>query len=74
MQVSKLFTVIKCLHLIWNVCEMLTRLFKARSVNRTNDIDPWPYDWLSKFYSCYMAIVVSIVNGHGLDIDMHFGH
>ena len=53
---------------------MLTRLFKARSVNRTNDIDPWPYDWLSKFYSCYMAIVVSIVNGHGLDIDMHCGH
>ena len=24
-----------------------------------------PYDWLNKSYSCYMAIVVVIVNGHG---------
>ena len=23
-----------------------------------------PYDWLNKFYSCYMATVVIIVNGH----------
>ena len=27
-----------------------------------------PYDWL--IYSCYVAIVVVIVNGRGLDIDM----
>ena len=27
-----------------------------------------PYDWLNKFYSCYMATVVVIVNGHGLGI------
>ena len=27
------------------------------------------YDWLNKFYSCYMAIVIVIVNGHGLGID-----
>ena len=29
-----------------------------------------PYDWLNKFYSCYMEIVVVIVNGRGLVIDM----
>ena len=27
------------------------------------------YDWLNKFYSCYMATVVSIINGRGLGID-----
>ena len=27
-----------------------------------------PYDWLNKFYSCYMATVVIIVNGRGLGI------
>ena len=26
------------------------------------------YDWLNKFYSCYMATVVAIVNGRGLSI------
>ena len=25
-------------------------------------------DWLNKFYSCYVATVVVIVNGHGLSI------
>ena len=30
------------------------------------DMDP--YDWLNKFYSCYMAILVSIFNGCGLGI------
>ena len=28
-----------------------------------------PYDWLNKFYSCYMTIVVGIINGCGLGID-----
>ena len=28
-----------------------------------------PYDWLNKFYSCYMAAVVIIDNGHGLTIE-----
>ena len=32
------------------------------------------YDWLNKFYSCFMATVVSIVNGHGLGIDTHHGN
>ena len=36
------------------------------------DIDP--YDWLNKFYSCYMAIVVIIVNERGLGIDTHHSH
>ena len=29
-----------------------------------------PYDWLNKFYGSYMAVVVGIVNGHGLGIVM----
>ena len=28
-----------------------------------------PYDWLNKFYSCYMATVVGIVDETGLGID-----
>ena len=32
------------------------------------------YDWLNKFYSCYMAVVVIIVNGCGLGIDMCHSH
>ena len=30
--------------------------------------DVGPYDWLNKFYGCYMTTVVIIVNGHGLGI------
>ena len=26
------------------------------------------YDWLNKFYSCYMATVAVNVNGHGLTL------
>ena len=33
-----------------------------------------PYDWLNKFYNQYMAIIVVIVNGHGLGIDMRHSH
>ena len=33
-----------------------------------------PYDWLNKFYSCYMATVVAIVNGRGLGIDTRRRH
>ena len=33
-----------------------------------------PYDRLNKFYSCYMTTVVSIIDGHGLGIDMHNGN
>ena len=32
------------------------------------------YDWLHKFYSCYMATVVIVINGCGLGIGMHRGH
>ena len=32
------------------------------------------YDWLSKFYSCYMATVVIIVNGRSLGIGMRRRH
>ena len=33
-----------------------------------------PYDWLNKSYSCYIAIVVSIVNGCGISIDKRHGN
>ena len=33
-----------------------------------------PYDWLNKFYNCYMAVIVCIVNGHSLGIDMCHGN
>ena len=32
------------------------------------------YDWLNKFYSCYMTTVVGIVNGRGLGIYMRCGN
>ena len=32
------------------------------------------YDWLNKFYSYYMMIVVGIVNWCGLGIDTHHGN
>ena len=32
------------------------------------------YDWLNKFYSCYMATVAVIVNGRGLGINTHRGY
>ena len=32
------------------------------------------YDWLNKFYSRYMAIVVVIVNRRGLGIDTRHSH
>ena len=32
------------------------------------------YDRLNKFYSCYMATVVVIVNGHGLGIGTRRRH
>ena len=30
-----------------------------------------PYNWLNKFYRCYVAAVVSIVSRCGLSIDAH---
>ena len=33
-----------------------------------------PYDWLNKFYSCYMATVVVIDNRRGLAIGMRHTH
>ena len=32
------------------------------------------YDWLNKFYSCYMATEVVIVNGRGLGIGTRRRH
>ena len=33
-----------------------------------------PYDWFNKFYNCYMATVVIIVNGRGFGIGVHHRH
>ena len=35
-----------------------------------SDVIRIPYNWLNKFYSCYMASVAVIVNEHGVSIDM----
>ena len=32
------------------------------------------YDWLNKFYSCYITTVAVIVNGHGLGINTRRGY
>ena len=32
------------------------------------------YDWLNKFYSCYTATLVNIVDGCGLGIDTRHGN
>ena len=32
------------------------------------------YDWLNKFYGCYMATVSIIINGYSLGIDTHCGN
>ena len=34
----------------------------------TSDVIYTLYDWLNKFYSCYMVTVVVNINGHGLGI------
>ena len=49
----------KCLYVC--LCSLLRLLL-------TSDVIWIPYNWLNKFYSCYVAIVVGIVNGHGLGI------
>ena len=33
-----------------------------------------PINWLNKFYSRFMEIVVVIINGRGLGIDTHHSH
>ena len=48
-----------CVCLCLSVC-LSPRLLITSSVIWT------PNNWLNKFYSCYMAIVIFIVNGRGL--------
>ena len=36
--------------------------------------DMEPCYWLNKLYSCYMATVVIIINGHGIGIGMRCRH
>ena len=37
----------------------------------TSDMIWTPYDWLNRFYSFYMAIVVGIVSRHDLTVEGH---
>ena len=41
------------------------------SILITSDVICIPYDWLNKFYSCYVAAVVSIISRRGLSTDAH---
>ena len=56
-----------CLYVCACVCVPTPRLLI------TSDVIWILYDWLNKFYSCYMATVVGIVNECGLGIDMCCG-
>ena len=52
------------------VCPPLRLLITSGMMWRDMD----PYDWLNKFYSRYMAIVVTIINECSLGIDIHCTH
>ena len=53
------------------VCVSAPRLLITSGI-MWRDMDP--YDWLNKFYSCYMATVVVIINGRGLGIGTRCRH
>ena len=57
-----------CVGICVCVCVSAPRLLITSGVIWT------PYDWLNKFYSCYMATVVIIVNGRGFGIDTRRRH
>ena len=63
--------------LLESASKLLTRKRKVTSELYCSSV-MWsgidPYDQLNKFYSCYMAVAVGIVNGHGLGIDMCHGN
>ena len=65
--VSICVCVFACVCVCVCVCVCLPPRLLMTSGMMWHDIDP--YDWLDKFYSCYMATVVIIVNGYGLGID-----
>ena len=59
-----------CVCLCRCVCVPVLRLLITSSV-MWHDLTL--YDWLTKFYSCYMATIVSIVDGRGSGIDTCHG-
>ena len=63
LKIDPVRTISMCVYVCLHVCVSTLRLLITSGVIWT------PYDWLNKFYSCYMAIVVIIVNGCGLGID-----
>ena len=59
-----------CLRVCVFVCVPVPRLLITRGMMWCN-MDP--IYWFNNFYSCYMTIIVGIVNGDGLCINMHEG-
>ena len=58
---------------VWmSVCVFVGVSAPEASNNQWRDMDPC--DWLTKFYSCYLATVVIIINGHGLRIGIRRTH
>ena len=53
-----------CVHVWLCVCPLLRLLI-------TSDMIRTPYDWLNRFYSFCMAIVVGIVSRHGFTVEGH---
>ena len=56
------------IHVCVCVCECVYPRLRLLITSGMMWRDISPYDWLNKFYSCYMLIVVGIVNGRGLGI------
>ena len=59
-----------CLYVCLCVCPPPRLLITSGVMWRDMD----PIRLVNKFYSCYMAIVVVIINGCGLGIDMRHSH
>ena len=56
-----------------SVC-MFVCLCMALRLPLTSGMMWTPYDWLNKLYSFYIAAVVGMVNGCGLNIDVRVRH
>ena len=62
-----------CMHAWVYVCACACVCVSLRLLITSGEI--WTlYDWLNKFYSCYMATVAVIINGCGLGIDIRCGN
>ena len=62
-----------CVHMYVCVCVCVC-VSTPEAINITSGMIWTPGDWLNKFYSRCMTIVVIIVNGGGLGIDTRHTH